>query len=217
MMRIIDMATWRRRDNFRFFQGFANSWYSVTTEFECSQAFKECKDSGDSFFIRYLYAVVRAANEVEAFRFRKLEDGNVAIYDKLDIIPPIATTDNFVTVRIPYHKDFNKFSKSAIEIINGISPDTDPYGVEHEMEISKEYNVIHLSAVPKMHFTGMTFTVNKLGAPCFYPLSVMGKAVRHSDNSMKMPYSIYVDHAFIDGSHLSKFFETVESVLKTPS
>lgn len=213
MKKLIDMSAWSRRDNFRFFQDFANSWYSVTTEVECADAFNICKESGSSFFIRYLYAVVRAANEVEAFRYRKLEDGNIAVYDRLDIITPIATSENFVTIRIPYHKDFHKFTKSAKAIIESISPETDPYAVEHEMEISKEYNVIHLSAVPKMRFTGMTFTVNRLGDPCYYPLSVMGKASKRNDGSMYMPYSIYVDHAFIDGSHLTKFFEIMESVM----
>lgn len=214
MKKKIDMATWNRRGNFDFFKDFASSWYSVTTEFECGGAFKECKENGTSFFVRYLYAVLKAANEVEAFRYRRDEDGSVFLYDHLDIITPIACATNFVTVRIPYNENFNAFYENAINIINGVDPDANPYCVEYEMSESKEFNVIHLSAVPKMRFTGMTFTIHSLGEPCKYPLSVMGKAVEHTDGKMWMPYSIYVDHAFIDGSHLSKFFEIVESVLR---
>jgi chloramphenicol O-acetyltransferase type A len=30
---------------------------------------------------------------------------------------------------------------------------------------------------------------------------------------MVMPYSVYVDHAFVDGSHLTRFFELIQEKL----
>ena len=36
MRHIVDIETWERRDNYNFFRGFVNSWYSITTEIDCT-------------------------------------------------------------------------------------------------------------------------------------------------------------------------------------
>ena len=61
MKHIIDIDTWERRDNYGFFRTFLNSWYSVTTEIDCTEASAAAKQSGHSFFLYYLYAVLRSA------------------------------------------------------------------------------------------------------------------------------------------------------------
>ena len=38
MKQIIDIETWERRDNYNFFRNFVNSWYSITTEIDCTEA-----------------------------------------------------------------------------------------------------------------------------------------------------------------------------------
>ena len=59
MRHIVDIETWERRDNYNFFRGFVNSWYSITTEIDCTEASAAARASGHSFFLYYLYAVVR--------------------------------------------------------------------------------------------------------------------------------------------------------------
>ena len=68
MRHIVDIETWERRDNYNFFRGFVNSWYSITTEIDCTEASAAARASGHSFFLYYLYAVVRSANEVPELR-----------------------------------------------------------------------------------------------------------------------------------------------------
>lgn len=214
MKHIIDINTWSRRNNYEFFRNYANSWYSITTEIECGGAWTDCKASGDSFCLHYLHAVLCAANEVEALRYRKSPSGEVVLYDNIDIITPISVGDNFVTVRIPYIDDFKEFQAAARKIIDGITPEDSPYGVEDKIIASGDYDIMHLSAVPKMHFTSLSYTFQAVGTGCLFPLSVMGKACRGGDGKMRMPYSIYIDHAFVDGAHLSAFFEKIESRLR---
>ena len=214
MKKIIDIETWERRDNFEFFRGYASSWYAVTTEIECTRSFRQCKETGESFFMRYLHAVLCAANEVEALRYRMTPDGKVALYDKIDIITPIAVPGHtFVTVRIPYIADFGKFCDEARRSIGGMTPETNPYGTEEAMFSAGDYGVIHLSAVPRMYFTSITYTTYETGNACTHPLSTMGKVTERPGNRLIMPYSIYVNHAFVDGSHLSDFFDRIQQRL----
>ena len=79
----------------------------------------------------YLYAVLRAANEVKEFRFRTDKNGQVVYHDQVDIISPIAVPGKtFYTVRIPYHADFERFYAEAYHIVHNIPEEGDPYGAE---------------------------------------------------------------------------------------
>lgn len=90
MKHIIDIETWERRDNYNFFRNFHNSWISITSEVDCTEAFPAAKAAKRSFFLYYLYAVLRAANEVKEFRFRTDKNGQVVYHDQVDIISPLS-------------------------------------------------------------------------------------------------------------------------------
>ena len=214
MKHIIDINTWERRDNYGFFRGFVNSWYSVTTEIDCTEARSAAKAAGRSFFLYYLYAVVRSAKVVDELRYRTDKNGQVIFHDKVDIISPIAVPGKtFYTVRIPYHEDFERFYTEAHALITNIPEDGDPYGAEKILTKQGDYDVVHLSAVPKLYFTSITYTLAEAGNGCSYPLMTAGKAVNR-DGRLVFPLSIYVNHAFVDGSHLASFFEKIGKYLK---
>lgn len=214
MKHIIDIDTWERRDNYGFFRTFLNSWYSVTTEIDCTEASVAAKQSGHSFFLYYLYAVLRSANEVDELRYRTDKNGQVVFHDRVDIISPIAVPGKtFYTVRIPYHEDFKHFYAEAYALITNIPEDGDPYNAERVLMQQGDYDVVHLSAVPKMYFTSTTYTVAEAGNGCSHPLMTTGKVVSRGER-LVFPLSIYVNHAFVDGSHLASFFEKIEKHLK---
>ena len=191
MKHIIDIDAWERRDNYGFFRSFVNSWYSITTEIDCTEASAAARAAKRSFFLYYLYAVVRSANEVDELRYRTDKEGRVVFHDRVDIISPIAVPGKtFYTVRIPYYEDFERFYAEQ-----------------------GDYDVVHLSAVPKMYFTSITYTLAEAGNGCSYPLMTAGKAVSR-EGRLVFPLSIYVNHAFVDGSHLTSFFGKVEEYLK---
>ena len=50
MKQIIDIETWERRDNYNFFRNFVSSWYSITTEIDCTEASAGCQSSGTLLF-----------------------------------------------------------------------------------------------------------------------------------------------------------------------
>ena len=106
MKHIIDIETWERKENFNFFRHFQNPQLSITSEVECGGAKKRAKEAHQSFFLYYLYAVLRAANEIPELRYRIDPEGRVVLYDKIDILSPIKIKENgkFFTIRFPYTK-----------------------------------------------------------------------------------------------------------------
>ena len=172
MKHIIDIDTWERRDNYGFFRTYLNSWYSVTTEIDCTEASAAARRSGHSFFLYYLYAVLRSANEVNELRYRTDKNGQVVFHDRVDIISPIAVPGK------TYHENFERFYAEAHALITDIPENGDPYHAEKELMQQGDYDVVHLSAVPKMFFTSITYTVAEAGNGCSHPLMTVGKVVQ---------------------------------------
>ncbi len=142
-----------RKENYEFFLGFQNPTISITSEVECSGAKTRAKAAGESFFLHYLYAVLRAVNEIKEFRFRIDSEGRVVYFDTVDMLTPIKVADNgrFFTVRLPWYPDFKTFYAEAKAIISGIDPDKDPYEAE-KTGGSDLLDVVLLSATPDLYF-----------------------------------------------------------------
>ena len=132
MKHIIDIETWERKSNYEFFKSFQNPTISITSEVECEGAKARAKAAGQSFFLHYLYAVLRAVNEIPEFRFRIDAEGNVVYFDNVDMLTPIKVKENgrFFTIRLSWNKDFNAFYAEAKSVIDAINPDGDPYDME---------------------------------------------------------------------------------------
>ena len=214
MKHIIDIETWERKENFNFFRHFLNPQLSITSEVECGGAKKRAKEAHQSFFLHYLYAVLRAANEIPELRYRIDQEGHVVLYDKIDILSPIKIKENgkFFTIRFPYHEDFDTFYQEARSIIDSIPEDGDPYAAENGEVASGDYGLILLSATPDLYFTSITGTQEKQSGNN-YPLLNAGKAISR-EGKLVMPIAMTIHHGFVDGHHLTLFYKKVEDLLK---
>ena len=213
MRHIIDIETWERKENYKFFLSFQNPTISITSEVECAGAKVRAKAAGESFFLHYLYAVLRAVNEIPEFRFRIDAEGRVVYFDTVDMLTPIKVKENgrFFTVRLAWREDFETFHAEAKATIATIDPEGDPYTAEQKG--GKELlDVILLSATPDLYFTSLTCTQeHRHGSN--YPLMNAGKAIL-KEGKLVMPIAMTIHHGFIDGHHLSLFYKKVEEFLK---
>lgn len=214
MKQIIDIETWERKENFNFFRRFQNPQLSITSEVECGGAKKRAKEAHQSFFLHYLYAVLRAANEIPELRYRIDPEGRVVLYDQIDVLSPIKIKENgkFFTIRFPYHEDFETFYQEARKIIDSIPKDGDPYAAENGEVANGDYGLILLSATPDLYFTSITGTQEKQSGNN-YPLLNAGKAIA-KEGKLVMPIAMTIHHGFVDGHHLSLFYRKVEELLK---
>jgi chloramphenicol O-acetyltransferase type A len=208
----VDIETWERRDNWRFMKEFANSWYSITSEVDCTKALEQSKRNHTSFFIKYLYALLRAANEVRELGYRPDGDG-VCWFDSIGATVPLAVKGGtFYTVLIPFIEDYETFYAKVSDISANIPEQGDPYGVNRELIESGQTGVVNISATPKLYFSSMTYTFHKPGLGSDWPLMNVGKAVRR-EGRWVMPIGVYVDHCFVDGANLGEFMDKVQQYL----
>ena len=108
--RIIDTATWPRRDHFTFYRQFANPSFNLCVPIAAQRLYECAKDRRVSFFQLALYALLRAANGVPQLRQRVRND-EVIEYDSLAVMTPVMTVEEgFRQVWCDNAPEFTAFS-----------------------------------------------------------------------------------------------------------
>lgn len=111
--RIIDTASWPRRDHFTFYRQFANPSFNLCVPIAAQRLYECAKDRRVSFFQLALYALLRAANGVPQLRQRVRND-EVIEYDSLAVMTPVMTVgEGFRQVWCDNAPEFTAFSAAA--------------------------------------------------------------------------------------------------------
>ena len=206
MKEIILLDSFQRKESVMFFKDFANPNVSVTCMVDASECYRRAKSVGDRFFHHYLHAILKAINEIKELHYRFTPTGEIACYDRIDVLSPIRLTehDSFTTLRFPYVTDRMAFISSVKEIIENAGSQTS-FGEEEGLQ---EYDVVLVSAIPDLPFTSISYTQKHRHGNDF-PLINVGKM----ESDGHMPIAICVNHAFVDGQHLSHFYKLVQQYL----
>jgi chloramphenicol O-acetyltransferase type A len=207
MKQLLNIEEWPRKDHFNFFKEFEEPFFGICASVDCSTAFKYSKDNNISFFLFYLYCSLRAANEITPFRYR-INENNIFVYDQVNASPTINRPDgSFGFSYMDYEPDFNQFIEKAkleierIQNSKGLIP-----------AVSGE-NVIHYSSIPWINFTSLSHA-RAFRFKDSSPKISFGK-MTEENNRKKMPVSVHVHHALMDGYDVGRHFELFETLMNS--
>jgi chloramphenicol O-acetyltransferase type A len=201
----IELSTWPRREHFEFFNRFEEPFWSVCVNVDCSNAYKNAKDAGLSFFLYYLHCSLTAANQLEHFRYRIAGDG-VHVYDDVHASATVGRPNGtFGFSYIEYHADLKKFVSGAKAEIDRVQAST------ALMPPKMTDNVIHYSALPWLNFTGLTHA-RSFTFKDSVPKISFGKVTETAGRKM-MPVSITVHHGLMDGLHVGQYVDLLQELL----
>ncbi|MDD7885686.1 CatA-like O-acetyltransferase [Flavivirga sp. 57AJ16] len=203
-MKIIDINTWNRKQHYEHFCGLKDPYFALTIPFNVTKAYRFSKESNKSFFAKYLHDCMKAINRVDNFRYR-IKDGNVIDYSVIHASATIMRSNKtFGFSFIEYHDDLNVFIENIRMEKERIENSTDLYPPQNEL------NCIHCSAMPWLHFSGHKEPVS--GALDSVPKIAFSK-VSKVNNELMMYVSVHVNHALVDGYHVSLFSEKFQEYL----
>lgn len=206
MKTLLNIETWNRKDQFRFFNQFEEPFFGVTVQIDCTNAYQLSKENNHSFFLYYLHASLKAANQIEPFRYR-IENDQVYLFDVVNASPTINRPDGtFGFSYMDYHPDFTKFSQEAKKAIDEVRNSSGLIPA-----VSGE-NVIHYSSVPWLNFTSLSHA-RSFSFKDSCPKISFGK-MTESNGRQQMPVSIHVHHALMDGFHVGQFVELFQELLE---
>jgi chloramphenicol O-acetyltransferase type A len=201
----LDLATWPRRDHFRFFRNFDEPFFGIVVELECQGAYDRARDLGVPFFLYYLHCSLQAANAVEAFRYR-LEDDEVMCYDVVHASPTVNRPDGtFGFSYMTFYPDLAEFIEHARAEVERVRATT---GLE---TAAPNANIIHYSVLPWLKFTSLSHA-RHFGFNDSIPKISFGKLSEEA-GGRRMPMSVHAHHALVDGYHVGQYVEGLTKLL----
>jgi chloramphenicol O-acetyltransferase type A len=206
MSGFIDIEKWKRREHFHLYRGFANPFWSLCADVDVTQLWQQSRHvDGPSFSIGAIYLALAAANETEAFRLR-IRGDQVWLHDQVDMGTTILRDDDTFSFAFfpmaPQYADFETVART----------ETDSAKRSQTLRIPAEArdNVIYHSTIPWIRFTAFTNAVGR-GDDCI-PRMVFGRCTEEAGR-WRMPVSVEVHHALVDGLDVARFFEKFEQRL----
>lgn len=204
----IDLSTWKRREHYEVFKNFDEPLFGITVKVECATAYYKAKQLGYPFSLYYLYLSMKAANEIEEFRYR-IENDKVVCYDSVGAGPTIFREDEtYGCGFMPYNTVLEEFMAQAMTEVARVKQEK---GLKflHEGE-----DIIHYSTLPWADFTAVNHARN-LSKGRSIPKITFGKITRKGEK-MWLPVDIHANHALMDGYHVGKFIEKFQELLLVP-
>lgn len=204
----LELSTWKRREHFHLFRGFADPFFSVCVDVDATQAWERCKAvPARSFYVTTLFHSIRAANETEAFRMRMHGD-RVWVHDTVRASATILRDDETFGFGIfPPAASLEEFHRHALAEVPAaarVAPLTLPRPGEDDL--------IYHSSLPWIRFTSFTNALN--GGSDSVPRIVFGKCAPR-DGRWIMPVAVEVHHALVDGLDVARYLERFEAGMST--
>ena len=205
----LDLATWPRRPHFELFRRYDDPFFNVCVPVDVTELRELTRAEGLSFFLASLFVSTRAANAVEAFRYR-LRGHRVLVHD---VIHPGSTVlmpdDTFTFGYFQYKASFERFHETASAELKRLR--SEPLDLRPEDDRD---DLIHYSVLPWLAFTSFSHARNREGRQSV-PKIMLGRYFRR-EGRVEMPVSVEVHHALMDGLHVGQYFELLEADLAAP-
>ena len=201
--KIIDQSTWKRAAHCAVFRNCVEPAFCVTFELDITEFYRKIKQEKLPFTFAMIYAVAKCANRIEEFRYRFLE-GQGVLCDKIDTAFTYLDkqTELFKVVNVPFAGNMGEYCKTA----------------KQAAEEQREYftgplgnDVFQFSPMPWVTYTHVSHT-NSGKRDNATPLFDWGKFYER-DGKLLLPFSVQAHHSFVDGLHIGRLAENLQSWL----
>jgi chloramphenicol O-acetyltransferase type A len=205
----LDVSGWARRELFEFFVGFDKPYFNICTQLDVTNLLARLRERPDvSVSLAYHYFALRAANEIEPFRYR-LRQGKVFVHDAIHggttVMMP---SENFTLAYFDYDPNFETFMNGAQRAVKEV------LSGDGAFQPDPSDDRIHFTTVPWFSFTSFSHARN-WGREDSIPKIAFGKFVKESQRTL-LPFSVEVHHALMDGLHVGRYVRLMEEFLAEP-
>ena len=210
MPHYIDLDTWPRRSVFEFYLPFDKPYFNVCLQLDVTRLITELKKrEKTSLWLTYHYLALKAANEIEPFRYR-LRQGKVLVHDVINggttfMLP----NETFTLLYFDYAAPVSKFMEGATKEVDQILNGDWAFRPKHEDDAR-----IHCTTLPWIAFTSFSHA-RRWGREDSVPKISFGKFIKEKDRTL-MPFSVEVHHSLMDGLHVGRYIARIEEMLAQP-
>lgn len=203
-MEIFDIENWNRKQHYNHFSKLKDPYFGVTITFDVTKAYHFSKEKKISFFGRYLHDCMKAINDIDELKLR-INNSVVEKYEVINASATIMRQDNtFGFSFINFDENLDVFLNNLENEKQRINSTTDLFPPVNGLDC------IHCSALPWLSFSGHKEPVS--GEIDSVPKLAFSKIVFNNDK-IEMNVAININHALVDGYHVSLFAEKFQYYL----
>ena len=189
------------------FINFLSSRYTMSARVNVENLWIKSKEQDLSFFVMSLGALMNALNDIPQMR-RRIIDGKVIEFESLDAVCPIMDKEEtvFKEIRIEGPQRFYNILKwhdyvvdYQLNVLEGVDKAFDVDTMERD-----KINIANFSCIPWVDFDSITNATAAGNA--IQPLITWGKV----NENYEMTVSITVNHIFVNGLELAKFYKNAQ-------
>ena len=195
----LNISIWARRTTYEFFRDFEDPFFNITANVDVTSLRRFCKQHGLSYSLAALFGSQNALNGIPEFRMRILNE-RIVEYQTVEATQTILNDDE--TFSFCYYEnrpnifEFDKTGRAAREKYLKLKTfDVEPNRID----------LIYYSVIPWVSFTSFKHA-SRANTRQTVPRIVFGKVFADGE-SEKMPISVEVHHALVDGIHVGRYFE----------
>lgn len=198
----IDLSTWSRTPQFRFFQSFQRPHYAITARVDATRLMA-AKADGLSPYRTTLWAIGAGLHAVPALRHRFKGD-EVWRFDRLDLSMTVPVGDDIRFGFQRWHPDRARFDAELIAEIARVEA-----GADLDPRLG-QMDVAFASCLPWLDYTALDNAM-PYADDCI-PRIAWGKIVE-TGRGHDMAMTLQAHHALVDGRHMADFFRATEAAL----
>jgi chloramphenicol O-acetyltransferase type A len=207
-MKYLDIEAWNRSKHFNLFRHMDYSHFNICANIDISNLQIFIQKNKLSFFKTMVCLTSKTANDIEEFRYRIRAD-QVVVHDRVDPSFTVLTTaDVFSFCTVRYQADIKKFYQEIEERMAAIQGQ-----VCLEDEPGRD-DLIYISSIPWISFTSISHPIH-LHPVDSIPRISWGKFFEEA-GKIKLPLSVQVHHALMDGLHVGKYFQNLQELVADP-
>lgn len=209
MIQDLDIEHWHRREVFHLFRDYDKPFFNVCANIEVTALLNLSRHAEVSFSIACHFLSLKTANELEPFRYR-LRDDRVVIHDRIHGASTLLLENqSFKFYHFDFDEDFERFQAGAQAALAYARATAGSMDNQPERD-----DLIYYSVLPWISFTAFSHArkTNRLDA---IPKIVFGRYFSEGQ-TVKMPLSVEVHHALMDGVHVGQYFQKLQDYLSNP-
>lgn len=205
MFHEVDIEAWERKSTFEFFRDYEDPFFNIAANLDVTKLYSFCKEHGLAFSLAALFYSLQTANEIREFRLRMIDE-KVVEFDRVEATQTILNDDEtFSFCYFPLRDDIFEFDRTGKEA-------REKYKALKTFDVEADrIDLIYYSAIPWISFTSFKHASRRDNRQTV-PRMVFGKMFEDGP-ARKMPFSVEVHHALVDGVHVGKFFNLFQDKL----
>lgn len=203
--KVIDMATYPRRDQFELFNSYAYPYMGLTVNVDITDFLRAVKSRGADFHLSFCWCIYRAANAVTEFKHR-IKDGRIVEYPETLMSTTLSMPDgNYCYCDFDCSLPFDEYLPKAKEAKRlAIERGT----IEEYKDVDAS---LFCSCVPWLSYTAL---VQPVPYPADSNPRITWGRYFEQNGRVLIPVSLLCNHALMDGRHLSEFYKALDAALR---